>query len=175
MRRSPRPVSLASWARCIAVTALTVGLADFVQSFLLFSVARHRPAIGVLQGPAAGLLGRAAMEGGTRTALLGTVLHFAIALAWTIAFVLVWRARPPLRLHTRTWAGLLGVSAAVGVVVWLTMDWGVLRFSKAHYYPISEPYFWLLLLGHIPFVGLPLVWGVSRLAPAAGDSMSAAA
>ena len=157
---------LLAWTRCVAATALMVGLADFVQSYLLFSLARHRPAISVLQGPATGVLGRAAMQGGLRTAALGTVLHFGIALAWSVAFALAYRASPGLRRRTRHGWGLLGIAALTGVVVWLTMDWGVLRFSKAHYYPLTEGYFWLLLAGHVPFVGLPLVWGVSRLCPA---------
>ena len=108
----PTASSTRSWTRCIAATTLLVGLSDFVQSYLLFSLPRHRPVVGVLQGPATGLLGRAAMTGGART-----------------------------------------------------MDWIVLRFSRAHYYPLAEPYFWWLLAGHVPFVGFLLVWGVSRLAP----------
>jgi hypothetical protein len=35
-------------------------------------------------------------------------------------------------------SGLLAVSAAAGVIVWLTMDWLVLRFSRAHFYPMPE-------------------------------------
>lgn len=163
-----------SWPRCIVLTTLLLGLADFIQSYLLFSLARHRPAIGVLQGPATGLLGRAAMQGGSRTAILGTVLHFAIAFAWTAAFALAYRTQPALRQRTRTLAGLLVCSLVVGVVVWLTMNWIVLRFSRAHYYSLSESYFWWLLIGHIPFVGLPLVWGISRFAPDAAESRIAA-
>ena len=158
------------WIRCIAISALLVGLADFVQSYLLFSFARHRPALGVLQGPATGVLGRAAMQGGARTAALGTVLHFAIALAWTIAFALAYSRLPRLRRTASSRVGLLVLAALTGVTVWLVMDWVVLRFSKAHYYPLSEGYFWLLLAGHIPFVGFPLVWGISRLCPMAADS-----
>jgi hypothetical protein len=143
------------------LTTLLVGLADFAQSYILFSAWRHRPAIGVLQGPATGLLGRAAMQGGARTAALGTALHFAIALAWTVAFVLAYRELHSLRRLAVSRSGLAGLATVVGIIVWLTMDWVVLRFSHAHYYPLSEGYFWLLLVGHVPFVGLPLVWGVS--------------
>jgi hypothetical protein len=157
--------SVRTWARAIALTTVLVGLSDFIQSYLLFSLARHGPAIGVLQGPATGLLGRAAMMGGARTALLGTVLHFLIAFAWTLAFALLYRNLPALRERTRTVVGLLVCAVAVGVVVWLTMNSFVLRFSKAHHYALSEPYFWWLLAGHIPFVGFPIVWGISRLSP----------
>jgi hypothetical protein len=150
-------------ARCIAITTAVVGLADFVQSYLLFSLPRHRAVIGVFQGPATGLLGRSAMQGGARTAVIGTLLHFGIALAWTVAVAVVFRASPGFRRRTRSALGLIGLATLVGVVVWLTMDWVVLRFSRAHYYPLSEGYFWLLLVGHVPFVGFPLVWGVSRL------------
>ncbi len=134
------PRSTRSWPRCIALTALLVGFFDFIQSYLLFSLARHHPPIGVLQGPATGVLGRAAMQGGSRTAILGTVLHLAIAFAWTAAFALVYRSQPVLRWRTRTLAGLLVCSAVAGVVVWLTMNWIVLRFSRAHYYSLSESY-----------------------------------
>ena len=158
-----------SWARCILVTTLIVGAADFLQSYLLFTAFRDRPLIGIFQGPATGLYGRAAMQGGIRTAAIGTAVHFFIAFAWTVAFVLAYRAIPRLRRLASSAPGLLALGAVVGCIVWLTMDWGVLRFSKAHYYTLSEPYFWKLLAGHIPFVGLPLVWGVSRLAPSTRD------
>ena len=45
------PRSIWGWPRCIALTTLLVGFADFIQSYLLFAVAGHRPAIGVLQAP----------------------------------------------------------------------------------------------------------------------------
>lgn len=57
-----------------------------------------------------------------------------------------------------SWYSQLLCSVLVGFVVRGTRDWVVLRFSKAHYYPVAEPYFWWLLLSHVPFVGLPLVW-----------------
>jgi hypothetical protein len=152
-----------SWARCVLITTLLVGLSDFLQSYLLFTAFRHRPIIGVFQGPATGLFGRAAMQGGLRTAAIGTALHFFIAFAWTVAGVLAYRASPRIRLLASSMPGLLALAMVAGCVVWLTMDWAVLRFSKAHYYALSETYFWMLLVGHIPFVGLPLVWGVSRL------------
>lgn len=162
--RTARSRSLA-WAQCVVATAFLVGLADFAQSYLLFSLARHRPAIGVLQGPATGVLGRAAMQGGVRTAVLGTALHFGIALVWSVAFALAYRASPGLSRRAKSRWGLFGIAALAGVLVWLAMDWVVLRFSKAHYYSLTEGYFWVLLAGHVPFVGLPLVWGVSRLCP----------
>ena len=157
--------SARTWARTIALATLLVGLSDFIQSYLLFSLARNRPAIGVLQGPATGLLGRAAMAGGARTALIGTLLHFLIAFAWTLAFALLYKNLPALRERTRTIGGLLVCAAVVGVIVWLAMNSVVLRFSKAHHYALSESYFWWLLIGHVPFVGLPIVWGISRLSP----------
>ena len=155
-----------SWTRCVLVTTLLVGLADFAQSYLLFTAFRHRALIGVFQGPATGLFGRAAMQGGLRTAAIGIAVHFFIAFVWTVVAVIVYRRSPLLRRVAASPRGLLALAALAGCVVWLTMDWGVLRFSKAHYYALAEPYFWMLLAGHIPFVGLPLVWGVSRLNPA---------
>lgn len=154
-----------TWVRCVLIGTLVVGLADFVQSFILFSVMTHRPAFGILQGPATGLLGREAMQGGLKTAAIGTLLHFAIACAWVTLFAAAYRGYPALRSFARANSGLMVLSIGVGVVVWLTMDWFVLRFSRAHYYRVSEPYFWYLLVGHIPFVGFPLVWSVRRFAP----------
>jgi len=161
------PRETKAWIRCIALGTLAVGLADWLQAYLVFSLPRHRPpTIGLLQGPATGLLGRAAMQGGAQTALLGTVLHFWIAFVWVALFAALYRASPSLRQRVRTTAGLLLVSAATGAIVWLTMDWVVLRFSRAHFYPLSEANFWILLVGHMPFVGFPIVWTVRRFAPA---------
>jgi hypothetical protein len=38
----------------------------------------------------------------------------------------------------------------------------VLPLSQTRPYAISSGLFWVILAGHIPFVGLPLVWGVRR-------------
>jgi hypothetical protein len=155
-----------AWIRCIALGALAVGLADWLQAYLVFALPRHSPpTIGLLQGPATGLLGRAAMQGGAQTALLGTILHFSIAFVWVALFAVLYRTSPALRQRVRATGGLLLVSAATGATVWLTMDWVVLRFSRAHFYPLSEANFWILLVGHMPFVGFPIVWTIRRFAP----------
>jgi hypothetical protein len=70
-----------SWTRCVLITTLLVGVADFVQSYLLFTAFSGRPLIGVFQGLATGLFGRAAMQGGIRSAAIGVAIHFFIAFA----------------------------------------------------------------------------------------------
>src|ERR1700754_2521362 len=47
--------------------------------------------VRVFQSVATGLLGAAAYTGGTKTAVLGLVLHFFIATVWTIVFYLASR------------------------------------------------------------------------------------
>ena len=50
----------------------------------------------MFQGIAAGLLDRAAFEGGAATAALGAALHLAIATAWSALFVIAVRYWPAL-------------------------------------------------------------------------------
>ena len=160
--RKPDDTPLSQWILCVVWTGLLVGAADYAIGFGIFAAALGTPPLGILQHPASGILGPAAYRGGIRTAALGIALHFAIALIWSVIYTAAYGALPALRRFTRTTAGLLAASVMAGVTVWRVMNSIVLPLSRTRPYPMSSGLFWVILAGHIPFVGLPLVWGVRR-------------
>lgn len=154
-----------SWLRCVLLVGLLVGIADYAIGFGVFVFTLGAPVMRVLQHPASGLLGRAAYQGGAGTAILGTSLHFVIAVGWAAIFAGVYRASPALRASTAHTRGAISVGAVTGVVVWVVMNNVVLALSRGRPYPLDSGLFWTILALHIPFVGVPLVWGTRRWAP----------
>jgi uncharacterized membrane protein YjfL (UPF0719 family) len=162
--------SLSQWIRCVFWTTLLVGVADYAIGFGVFVAALGAPPLRILQHPASGILGRAAYEGGIRTAALGIALHFLIALIWSVIYISVYQRLPALRRFTRSTAGLLAAAAVAGVIVWLVMNNIVLPLSHTRPYSVWSGLFWVILAGHIPFVGLPLAWSVRRFSPMTNDT-----
>jgi hypothetical protein len=79
--------------------------------------------VRVMQSVASGLLGAASYTGGARTAVLGAVLHFMIATAWTVVFYAASRMLRIL-IERPVVMGLL-----YGVAVYLFMNFVVLPLS----------------------------------------------
>ena len=159
---------MAGWIRCVAVTGILVGVADYAIGLGIFVAALGRPALGVLQAPAAGVLGVAAFRGGLPTAALGTALHFAIAATWAAAFAAAYRTSPRLRRASAGALVLAAVGAAAGALVWVVMNNVVASLGRGRPEPFGTRVFWAVLVGHVFFVGVPLVWGTRRLAPTGG-------
>lgn len=158
--------SAVPWVRCALLAGLAVGIADYAIGFGIFVAALGRPALGVFQAPAAGVLGPAAFRGGLATAFLGTALHFAIAIAWATAFAALYAATPALRRAVARPAGFLIASAAAGALVWLVMNGVVAPLGRGRPEPFGTAIFWAVLVAHVFFVGVPLVWATRRHAPA---------
>jgi hypothetical protein len=66
-------------ARAIVLGTLVVGVLDGLDAVLFFGLRSAVPPIRIFQSIAAGLLGRAAFQGGLGAAALGVCLHFFIA------------------------------------------------------------------------------------------------
>jgi uncharacterized membrane protein YagU involved in acid resistance len=66
--------------RALLTGGFAVGIVDLLDALLFFG-ARGVPPAAILHSIASGLLGRAAFRGGAATAVLGVLLHFAIAFA----------------------------------------------------------------------------------------------
>jgi hypothetical protein len=112
----------------------------------------------VFQSVAAGLLGSASYNGGTKTALLGLALHFLIATIWTIIFYVASRKLRFLIVRPEVW-GLI-----YGVVVCAIMNFVVLPLSQ---FPPSRtpPALTGRLIGLVIimfFIGLPIALIVRR-------------
>ena len=142
---SSRPLSL---ARAVLSGALVVGTLDALDAIIFFGMRGAVP-IRIFQSIASGLLGRAAFQGGAATALLGVGIHFFIAAAIVLTFVLASR-RLPVLVHHPVVAGVL-----YGLAVYAVMNYVVVPLSAAGRGSFAAPVFINGLLIHAFGVGLP--------------------
>ena len=89
-----------SVVRALVTGTLIVGVLDILDAFIFFGLRGARP-LGILQSIASGVLGRAAYQGGIRTALLGLLLHFFIAFGVVATYLAATRIVPGL--NRRPW------------------------------------------------------------------------
>jgi hypothetical protein len=145
-------------ARRILVAGAVAALLDITFAYVYFALVLGLVdgLQGVFQSIAAGLLGRDAFQGGPATAALGAVLHVAIAYTWTCIFFLAVRSWTGLRRAMRTTTGAVVVGLLFGMIVWAVMDLVVLRLSRAHSLPLSNPRFYINLAQHAVMIGLPI-------------------
>jgi hypothetical protein len=115
----------------------------------------------VWQGVASTLLGPSAMEGGMRTTAIGVLMHFGVAFAWSAVFLALYLASGGIRRLVRSSGGVLAAAAVYGPLVWIVMSLVVIPMLTGRP-PSITPRWWIQLAGHIPFVGVPIVWGVAR-------------
>jgi len=107
------------------------------------------------------LLGKGALDGGNRTVAIGLVMHFGVALAWSIVFLLLYENSARIRGAVASRYGVLKVASLYGPFIWLVMSIAVIPLLVHR--PPSFNFRWLIqLLGHIPFVAVPIVWSISR-------------
>jgi len=132
------------------VTAVSDGLFACV-----LSVANNSTITRLWQGVASVLLGRSAFDGGTRTALIGVLMHVAVAFTWSGVFLLLVMRSEWLRLILQTRAGVVKVAVVYGPLVWLVMSLAVIPLL-VHRPPNINPRWWIQLIGHAVFVGFPI-------------------
>jgi hypothetical protein len=144
--------------RAIIRGGLIVGVLDLLDAFLFFGIRSGAQPINILHSIAAGAIGRdAARAGGMPTAALGLALHFVVAIAITMVYVVASRLIPALRKH---WiiSGL-----AFGVLAYFVMTFVVVPLSNAGPGRISfalpaSPVLINGLLIHALGVGLPAAY-----------------
>lgn len=151
---------------CLVRAGLLTALVDGLFSSVLSAAFYGSTVTRLFQGVASVPLGRSALEGGAVTALVGVLLHVGVAFAWSAVFLfLVLRARRVRRLVASR-LGVVQVAAVYGPLVWLAMSLAVIPLL-AQRPPAIGPRWWIQLVGHFPFVGLPIV---AASAPAAAGS-----
>ena len=155
-----RPVprdTAARLARAGLLTALTDGLFSSMLSVAFY----HSTATRLFQGVASTVLGESALRGGAATALVGLLMHVGVAFGWSTVFLLAHERSAALRARLATTGGIVRIAAAFGPFVWLVMSLLVIP-TLVHRPPSITVRWWVQLVGHFPFVGLPIVWSIAR-------------
>jgi hypothetical protein len=91
------------------LTGVTDGLFASVQSVVTGSTLMR-----LWQGVASTVLGKAAFDGGVPTALLGVVMHFGVAFAWSAVFLFVVMRSSWVSRAVSSRQGVIGVAAIYG-------------------------------------------------------------
>lgn len=135
---------------------LVTGVTDAIFSSVLVTVFYHSTATRLWQGVASVLLGKEALNGGTTTALIGLLMHFGVAFGWTAVFLFLVLPLPWIRRLLASLYGVIKVAALYGPFIWLVMSLAVIPLL-VHRPPTINFRWWVQLLGHIPFVAIPIV------------------
>lgn len=145
-----------AWLRFVCAglaTAITDGLFAIVLSVGFYNSTFSR----LFQGVASTLVGSSAFEGGARTAALGVLMHCGVAFGWSAVFVFVVMRSALVRRVLASRYGSAKVALVYGPFIWLVMSLVVIPLLL-HRRPPAISIRWLVqLLGHFPFVGMPIV------------------
>ena len=139
------------------LTGVTDGLFATVQS----AVTPGSTGMRLWQGVASTILGKSAYDGGVPTALLGVLMHFCVAFAWSAVFLFVVMRSSWVRRTVSSPSGVVGIAALYGPFIWLVMSLVVMPVLL-HRPPKITSRWWIQLVGHIPFVGLPIVASIAN-------------
>jgi hypothetical protein len=123
------------------------------------------------QGVAATVLGPSAFTGGLRTAGVGVLLHLGVALGWSALFLALVTASRRLRRVLASPGGVVAAAAVYGPAIWLVMSLAVIPMLTGRP-PTFTVRWWVQLVGHIPFVALPIVAMSARGVGARGGGES---
>lgn len=161
--------ALVRLVRAGLLTGLSDGLFASVLSVFVF----HSTVQRVWQGVASTLLGREALDGGTGTVLVGLLMHFGVAFGWSVVFLTLVLRWPWVKRVLASRYGVIKVAAMYGPFIWLVMSLVVIPLL-VHRPPVISSRWWIQFVGHFPFVGIPIVASLGRLAsPATGDQLGA--
>jgi uncharacterized membrane protein YagU involved in acid resistance len=155
-----RPMIRNPLSRLVRAGLLT-GVIDGLFSSVLSVAFYDSTVTRLFQSVASALLGKEALEGGTRTALIGVLMHFGVAFGWSAIFLLLAMKSAWLRRVLASRYGIAKVAAVYGPFIWLVMSL-VLIPLLVQRPPTINIRWWVQLIGHFPFVGLPIVAMIGR-------------
>ena len=114
------------------------------------------------QGVASTLLGPDALTGGTRTALVGVLMHIGVAFTWSAVFILLLQSSAWLRAVRNSPMGILKIASVYGPFIWMVMSLIVIP-AMVHRPPSITVRWWVNFFGHIPFVAVPILIGAGAM------------
>jgi len=139
------------------VTGVTDGLFSSVLVTLFYGSTFSR----LWQGVASTVVGAGAIGGGAQMTALGLLMHLGVAFGWSAVFLLLYERAGRLRAATRSLAGVATIAVVYGPIVWMIMSLVVIPLL-VHRPPTITIRWWVQLVGHVPFVAIPIAAGVRR-------------
>lgn len=161
--RPDRAITRDDRARLIRAGVLTA-FSDAAFSSVLSAVFYGSTVARLWQGVASTLLGADAFNGGLPTVLFGLGMHLCVAFSWSTVFLVLVTHSSRLRRILGTPYGVLKVAPVYGPCIWLVMSLIVIPLLL-HRPPAITIRWWIQLIGHAPFVGLPIVAAIGAGAP----------
>ena len=157
----PAPAARPSVVPRLIRAWLTTAVSDGIFSSVLVTVFYGSTFARLWQGVASTLLGPKALGGGTRTVLIGLLMHLSVALTWSTVFLIAWMASGAIRRVTSSMGGALAVACIYGPCIWMAMSFVVIP-TLTHKPPAVTFRWWVQFFGHIPFVAFPIVATIGR-------------
>ncbi len=149
--------SLSRVARAGVLTGVTDGLFSSVLSVAFY----HSTVQRLFQGVASTLLGPEAFNGGALTFAIGVLMHFGVAFGWSVVFLLIAKRAHWIRRLLSSPYGVVKVASLYGPFIWMVMSLAVIPLLLQRPPAINNR--WLVqLVGHFPFVGIPIVASIGR-------------
>src|SRR5262245_21455398 len=146
-----------AWFRWLLLGALIAGALDITYAIVFHYFRSGAPPVRILQSVASGVLGRAAYQGGARTAALGLGLHFVNAFLITAIFFAVAARAPALARRP------LLIGPLYGIVVYMVMNYVVVPLSAiGHVFKFVPVVAVTGILVHMFFIGTPIAWAAKR-------------
>ena len=132
-------------------TAIVDGLFSSVLTLLYGSTVSR-----LFQNVASTVIGKSAFTMGARATALGVLMHCCVAFFWSAVFVLLVMRSSRIRAVLASRYGKIKVASLYGPAIWLVMSLLVIPILL-HRPPTITYRWWIQLVGHFPFVGLPIV------------------
>lgn len=88
--------------------------------------------------------------------MIGVLVHVGVAFGWSAVFLFLLLRSRRVRALLEAPYGVIKVAALYGPFVWMVMSLAVIPLL-VHRPPTIGARWWIQFLGHIPFVGLPIV------------------
>ena len=145
-----------SFAAAVLTTGLIAGTLDILAACLSAYIQRGMTPEKLLQFVASGLFGADAFNGGVAMAITGLLMHFMIAISWTLLFYLLYPRLSILRKNK------ILVGVIYGAFVWVMMNRVILPFTAI---PKSPFNFTSALIGMVILmlmIGMPNAFRAPR-------------
>jgi hypothetical protein len=143
----------------VARAGVLTGVIDGLFSSVLSVAFYHSTVQRLFQGVASTLLRAEAFTGGNLTFALGVLMHFGVAFGWSVVFLLIIKRARWIRSLLNSPYGVVKVASLYGPFIWMVMSLVVIPVLLQR--PPAINIRWLVqLIGHIPFVGIPIVWSI---------------